>query len=66
VQVHQARQRDQAVRLDGLVDGLGAGLQCADLRDYTVADEHVLAAGADQVGSLDQEVHERDPSPANK
>ena len=66
VQVDQARQRDQTVRVDGLVDGARGGVQRSDRRDHAVADQHVLTAGAEQVGSLDQDVHVRDPSPANR
>jgi hypothetical protein len=49
-----ARQRDQTVRVDGLIDGLPAGVQLADRRDDPVADQHVRASGTDQICSLDQ------------
>ena len=70
VQVDQAWQRDQTVRVDGLVDGLAGSrrvdVQHADLGDHAIADQQVLASGTDQVRTLDQQVHVSDPSPANK
>jgi hypothetical protein len=67
VQVNQARQRDQTVGVDGLVDGPQAGgIETADLGDDTVADQQVLTSSAEQVGTLDKEAHATVPSPASR
>src|SRR4029079_2924913 len=67
VQVDQTGQHDQTVCVDGLRAACRAGTpERTDLGDHAVADQHVLAAGAGDVGSLDQEAHATVPSPANR